>query len=248
MQIREGSIDPFKGSMLRLEYVLRGIKRVQAHAGPEKVRTRLPLTPPLLRRLKAVWAVGGATYDAKLLWAASCLCFFAFMRAGELTVPDCGSYDPAVHLSIGDIAADNPSRPSFLRVRIKQSKTDPFRKGVDVFVGSTGTDVCPVAATLSYLQCRGTSPGPLFRLDDGRPLTRKRFVELVREALSKAGIDKSKYCGHSFRIGVATTAAAKGVEDSVIKTLGRWESVAYLQYVRLPREQLTGYSKLLTGP
>ena len=163
-------------------------------------------------------------------------------------MPDCGSYDPTVHLSIADIATDHPKRPTFLRVTIKRSKTDPFRKGVDVFVGVTETDVCPVAAVLSYLQCRGTSPGPLFRFNDGRPLTRKHFVDLVREALSEAGIEKSKYCKHSLRIGAATTAAAKGVEDSVIKTLGRWESIAYLQYVRLPREQLTGYSRLLAEP
>ena len=38
---------------------------------------------------------------------------------------------------------------------------------------------------------------------------------------------------------------SKGVEDSVIKTLGRWESVAYLQYVRIPRERLTAYSQHL---
>ena len=75
-------------------------------------------------------------------------------------------------------------------------------------------------------------------------------MDLVREALSEVGIEKSKYCGHSLRIGMATatTAAAKGVDDSVIKTLGRWESIAYLQYVRLPHEQLTGYSRLLIKP
>ena len=63
---------------------------------------------------------------------------------------------------------------------------------------------------------------------DGRPLLRSRFVEVVWDALSRVGINQSKYCGHSFRIGAAMTAAAKGVEDSVIKTLGCWESVAYL--------------------
>ena len=76
---------------------------------------------------------------------------------------------------------------------------------------------------------------------------RQRFVNLVRDALRKARIDQSKYCGHSFRIGAATTAAAKGMEDCIIKTLGRWESLAYLQYVRLPREQLAGYSSLLVS-
>ena len=33
----------------------------------------------------------------------------------------------------------------------------------------------------------------------------------------------------------------KGVEHSVMKTLGQWESVAYLQYVHLPMDQLCDY-------
>ena len=51
--------------------------------------------------------------------------------------------------------------------------------------------------------------------------------------------------GHSFRIGAVTTAVVKGMEDCIIKILGRWESLAYLQYVRLPWEQMAGYSSLL---
>ena len=58
---------------------------------------------------------------------------------------------------------------------------------------------------------------------------------------------QDQYCGYSLRIA-ATTASAKGMEDSIIKTLGRWESVAYLQCVKIPRQQLAGYSKLLVSP
>ena len=64
--------------------------------------------------------------------------FFVFLRTGELTVPTGSSYNPSVHLSVGDIAVDHPSRPLFVCVTIKQSKTDPFRKGVDLFIGRTG--------------------------------------------------------------------------------------------------------------
>ena len=68
----------------------------------------------------------------------------------------------------------------------------------------------------------------------------------VREALLSSGVQVSKYSGHSFRIGAATTAAAVGIEDSVIKTLGRWRSAAYMTYVRMPREKLNSISQLLT--
>ena len=98
---------------------------------------------------------------------------------------------------------------------------------------------------MNYLVWCGTSQGPLFILEDGNFLARHYFVSVVRGALQKAGVDQSKYCGHSFRIGAATTAVARGMEDSIIKTLGRWQSVAYLQYVRIPRNQLAAYSKLL---
>ena len=251
MQIAAGQIDPFgagSAPMPKLEYVMRGIKKneaAQQKGGGE--RTRLPITPPLLLRIKAVFESEVEFGDRKMLWAACCICFFAFLRVGEMTAPSDKGFDPAVHLGIGDVAVDDPRVPSVVRIRIKQSKTDPFRKGIDLFVGKTASAVCPVAALLDYLQERGMGPGPLFRYRDGRVLTRPRFAAAVRSALKKAGVDQSKYCTHSFRIGAATTAAARGIEDSVIKTLGRWESLAYLQYIRIPRERLTGYSKQLVA-
>ena len=77
---------------------------------------------------------------------------------------------------------------------------------------------------------------------DGSYLTRQRLVDAVRQALEKAGLDPKKYSGYSFRIGAATAAAEKGMEDSVIKTLG---SLAYLEYIKIPREQFASYSRLL---
>ena len=98
---------------------------------------------------------------------------------------------------------------------------------------------------VSYLCFKGMSSGALFRFSDGRLLTRQRFVEALRTGLEEAKVPQDQYRGHSQRIRAATTAAAKGLEDSIIKTLGRWESVVYLQYVKIPRQQLAGYSRLL---
>ena len=55
-----------------------------------------------------------------------------------------------------------------------------------------------------------------------------------------------KHSGHSFQIGVATTAALVGIEDSLIKTLGRWESAAYLLNIRVPQDRLTSVSRRLS--
>ena len=68
----------------------------------------------------------------------------------------------------------------------------------------------------------------------------------MQEALEPWGIEEKKYSGHSFHIGAATAAVAAGVEDSLIKILGRWESSAYQTYVRVPRDQLASISKRLS--
>ena len=78
----------------------------------------------------------------------------------------------------------------------------------------------------SHALNRGGMP-PLPHTIDILPYTCDANIEAVRGALASAGFDHSKYCIHSFRIGAATTAAAKGIEDAVIKTLGRWDTKRY---------------------
>ena len=237
--------DPFVTPLNRLQYVLRGIRRVEAEKGSQ-TRQRLPISPSILRTIRPLLN-GDTPADGIMLWAACCLGFFGFLRAGEFTIPSDSAYDPSSHLSMSDVSVNNPSTPTVIQITIKQSKTDPFRKGVSIFLGKTGVDLCPVSALLSYLIIRGKQPGPLFRFQDGRFLTRQRLVEALRKALRLAGIDESKYSGHSFRSGAATTAATKGFEDNIIKTLGRWSSLAYLDYIKIPRSRLADFSRLLVS-
>ena len=50
-------------------------------------------------------------------------------------------------------------------MRIKESKTNRMRHGATVKMGWTGTEVCPVKATLTYMLKRKDGPGPLFKMD-----------------------------------------------------------------------------------
>ena len=245
LQIQNEMGNPFiSGSMPRLEYVLGGIKRVEASSG-RQTRTRLPITPDILMKLRDIWLAPPVQPDTLMLWAAACIGFFGFLRAGEFTVPSPEAYDPEVHLNLGDLALDSHTHPTLVRLKIKQSKTDPFRQGVDVFLGRTDTPLCPVEALIQYLGVRSPTPGPLFVLSTGSPLSRSHLVANLHTALRQAGLDESRYNGHSFRIGAATTAAQQGLEDSLIQTLGRWRSEAYKIYIKLPRAQLAGVSRAL---
>ncbi len=174
--------------------------------------------------------------------------FFGFLRSGEFTVPTTQSYDHEAHLSLGDIAIDSHTAPSMVHIRIKQSKTDPIRQGVDTFLGATNSALCPVQALIGYLALRSPAPGPLFVFSAGSPLTRSALVTHLQSALRQAAVDPSPYTGHSFRIGAATTAAKYGMEDSLIQTLGRWKSTAYLAYIKIQPQALASVARALANP
>ena len=177
--------------------------------------TRLPITIDLLQMIQRSFDL--KFHDHVMRWMACCLGFFGFLCAGEFITNS--SFDPSTHL------ADALVDPTCFRAHIKSSKTDPFRVGCVIYVGRGNSIICPVAALGNSLALQGPSPGPLFCFADGRPLTWQRLSSMVQSILHSAGYHGS-YSGHSFRIGAATTAAARGVSDHLIKTLGRWSSDA----------------------
>ena len=248
MQITLGLPEPREFSSLpRLRLIQSGIKRTYSKHTPSSTRLRLPVTPAILHKIRDQWATKSTERDTVMLWAGTVLCFFGFFRSGELTVPTLSFYDQSTHLSWGDIAIDNPHAPQLLKIRSKRSKTNQFGNGVDVYVGKTGDDLCPVTALIAYMTVREPEEGCFFKFGDGKPLTKAKFTQHVRLALEAAGLSYQHFAGHSFRIGAATAAAKAGIEDSMIRTMGRWNSTAFLAYIRTPQEHLAQISKLLTN-
>lgn len=246
LQISHNLPDPMISSMPKLETVVKGIK-VQQSKKPDNGKVRLPITPTVLLKIRAVWERQREDFNHIMLWAACCTCFFGFMPAGEMTIPSQIGFDPSVHLTFEDVSVDNICKPSMLCLRLKASKTDPFRKGVNIVLGRTYNNLCPIEALLAYLAVRGNGTGFLFRFGDGRLLTKSLFVSKVRDALSRAGLVSKDYAGHSFRIGAATTAAECGLNEYMIKMLGRWQSSAYERYIQTPRENLANISVVLSS-
>ena len=61
-----------------------------------------------------------------MLWAAVSMCFFGFLRMGEVIVPSGMAFDPSVHLSVADVSVDSHASPMYVAVNIKVSNTDPI--------------------------------------------------------------------------------------------------------------------------
>ena len=159
-----GLDDPAMGAMAQLEYVLKGLKRKSSTPR----WTRLPILPEMLRELKEVWQRHPNKKDARMLWAAATMCFFGFLRVGEIVIPSDSGFDPSIHLTPKDVKVSDLQDPRWLVVRIKASKTDPFRQGVSIYLGRTRNDLCPVSAVLGYMVQRGMQDGPFFRFEKNR--------------------------------------------------------------------------------
>ena len=199
--ITNGHGDPFSSRAFPLlQYVLRGIK----WSPRPPLCTHLPITPSILKAMRSVWASRSSHGDHIMLWAAGCMGFFGLMRAGEFTLKSArDSNPPRVSLPR---TWQWTSMLTLLCFASIQSKTDPYRHGVNIYIGRTDSSLCLVAAVVAYVAIRQVAPGPFFIFRDGSPLTRDKLVAAVREVLAEAGLDVSGYSGHSFRIGAATSA------------------------------------------
>ena len=234
LHILNGWANPLENTP-RLSLVVKGVRRVK----PKRADPRLPITPAILVRIHQGLQQGPmAEFDKVMLWAACTLAFFGFLRCSEFTQASASSYDSSRHLSNGDVAVDSREAPTRIAVKIRSSKTDQFCQGATIIIGKGNTTLCPVAAMLQYLSIRPKSTGPLFINHTGKHLTKQIFIEGVKQAMATAKVPSQGYKGHSFRIGAATTAAAAGVSETLIKTMGRWSSAAYQIYIRTPPSQL----------
>jgi hypothetical protein len=225
----EGGHGDILADMLRLKLTLRGIRKV--HSKPK--RHRIPLTAPMLVKLGRQLTTRGllGRHEDMLLWAALCVGFFGALRCGEFTDGN---------LLVEDVTFlyDRDLKKQYVALQLKSSKTDPFRQGCALWLCATNQLLCPYQSLLVYYNTcvRGvrTAGQPLFAHSNGETMSRGSFVQNLHCALEAVGIQTTGLTGHSLRKGLATTAAAAKIEDSLISVMGRWASDCYKIYITTP--------------
>ena len=91
--------------MPKLKLVERGIRKINSKdfCG----RQRLPITPSILQRLRALWESSATSYETIMMWAVCCTAFFRFFRLGELLE---GSSSSCQGPTINEVATDSQWR------------------------------------------------------------------------------------------------------------------------------------------
>lgn len=150
---------PYVKEMVRLHYVLRGIRLIQGNAHMRPTWTPV-ITQMLAHLLNLIKVNIHNAHDQAMFAAATLLAFFGMLRISEYTTPSPRCFDPHAHLSINDISFN--FRRRMLSVRIKASKTDPFRQGMTLRIAFNFLPLCPGLAMLRYFRSRTGTDGPLF--------------------------------------------------------------------------------------
>ena len=163
----------------RLYLLLRGVKRSQGLL--VKKRKRAPVTPSMLYEMKVHLFNSTRNYfDKQMLWAAMLCAFFGFLRVSEYTSPKAKTFDNST-LCVNDVVFNDCRTQCCLR--LKGSKTDPFRVGVNVRLSSNGSPLCPIQALQKYLISHPTGTGPLFAFQNGVYLTRQSLSKVLKTVL-----------------------------------------------------------------
>ena len=141
-----------------------------------------------------------------------------------------------VALDVADVTFDTEG----LKVRIRRDKTDQTGKGRTIGLLYVGAPtLCPVRALKAWLETAGITQGAIFR-----PFSRKRVVldarltpemvaETVKRLAAAAGLDATRFAGHSLRAGFVTTARRKKKTlESIMRQTGHKRTDTVLGYIR----------------
>ena len=74
--------------------------------------------------------------------------------------------------------------------------------------------------------------GPSFIYRNDVPVKRTFVADILKKYIALLGYDPTRYNTHFLRIGRATDLALSGYSEQIIRQTVRWESDAYLKYIR----------------
>ena len=106
--------------------------------------------------------------------------------------------------------------PEGVKILIRRSKTDQTGEGnVKAIPYFENQEFCPVLALNEYINQKfeNFNEGKIFKISD------KSVALIIKKYTNLAGLDSSKYSGHSLRSGFATTAAEFGAEERNIMAM-----------------------------
>jgi integrase len=196
---------------------------IKLHIG-DRPKAKLAIT---LELLSDIFRMKSNTYVDIRDWAAFALAFFGLFRRSEI---------------LGLRWRDIRYVRNGIVIHLGESKTDPFKRGMFIYVGERLDALCPCNA-LALLHraldpAFNTASSFVFPSSKNskwtdKQLTGNAFSKRVKHWIGKLGLDPKDYAGHSLRRGGATALFRAGIPSEIIQAQGRWRSDCYKKYLEM---------------
>lgn len=193
-----------------------------------KPAVRKPITLDILTRIvSALRSSTYSSYERKLYRAVFTTMYHAALRASEICVTPYSSHT----LKASQLNLFRCGKVKVLKLCFTSYKHSPCQPK-PLILYPTKSTTCAVRSYTLYARPHTKRDGPAFLMASRRPLTRQLLARNLHYLLQKIHLKPSHYNTHSFRIGKATDMAKQGYSYSQIALLGRWNSNAFLKYIR----------------
>jgi len=104
--------------------------------------------------------------------------------------------------------------PEGVKIFIKRSKTDQTGEGMTKAIPYfENSSYCPVISLKQWIELASIKSGKIFNISD------KSVALIIKKYALLAGLDYTKYAGHSLRSGFATSTAEMGADERSIMSM-----------------------------
>ena len=188
--------------------------------------------------------------DAAIL-ACLTTAFWGTARLGEVTVPNLGGFDPAIHVKVSDVKHGVRDRNNLEETTIFIPWTKVAKeRGETIFWAKQDGVVDPHTALANHLQVNNPAANNhlfAFKHGDGfRPMTKVIFLTRINKIVSSNGWQK--LTGHGIRVGSTLEYLLRGIPFDVVKAKGRWQSDAFKGYLRKHAQIMAPYMQANPTP
>ena len=228
--------DPLLGRP-RMWMAIKGARRIQG-SRPRK----LPVTATMMKWIGAQLDPEANPNDA-VLWGAVCTGWFFLARAGEYLHSN-GWDEKKVargcdfRVQRSGVPTNSWKEADEVLLCFRSSKSDQEGQGATRSHYRSGEELCVVRALAHiahhFPQRLGQGADghrPLFRWEDGAPVTREQVQGVLEKAGVAQGLPAERMRTHSLRIGGATALYHIYHDTEIIKRYGRWSSDAFHSYL-----------------
>jgi site-specific recombinase XerD len=190
---------------------------------------RNPISAKILKKLVGfIPGLSNSKTEAKMLRSLVTLMYAALLRISEVTYTAKSKHN----LMKNQVQLVRTKEATHVLISMHTCK---FSKGnlapMRVNANLEHPEICPVRAFYSYAKVRPSSQYA-FCTDTASQLTPKYVRQRLVTLLQVAGQDAAAFNTHSFRIGRATDMYRQGYSDLQIAKAGRWNTKAFLKYIK----------------